>query len=83
METRIIKGENLMINAHTKTGSALQCQSRRNTNPELRNKTSNCFNSANGLIWQHKRVQIRFGLPPHHAKLICQLSGLGGAANDA
>jgi hypothetical protein len=72
-----------MNHVQKETGSALQCQSRKNANNRGGYLISAPSYNPTGLIWQHRRVQIRFGLPPHHAKLVCELANLGGSANDA
>ena len=42
-----------------------------------------CANdNASGSKWQHLRIAKRFGVSISHAKLICTLAGIGGAAND-
>lgn len=64
-----------------KTGHALQRKSRLNTNPQS-SEFYKTYNTSTPTKWQYRRIAIKHGLSLSHAKLICSLSGIGGATND-
>ena len=47
----------------------------------LPSNISHPFNPSEAK-WQYRSIAIRHGLSLPHAKLVCSLSGIGGAAND-
>ena len=63
-----------------KTGSALHRKSRLRKDFAGRKIHNN--DNLPDFKWQHLRLARRFGVSISHAKLICSLAGIGGAAND-